>query len=122
MVGAAIAVLVSFPPPEVLLFGWSEGFRALGAAGLVIGLAFGLYTTNKKGRFQPKRRGVLAIVLLASAFLVITLRYFHIKEDAENHFPETVFEFFAIDILVGILLFLVAPAIELLKHAFGRDE
>ena len=120
--GTAVAVLVLFPPPGVVLFGWTEAFRVFGAVGLLIGLVFGLYITNKQGRLQPKRRGVLTIALLASAFLVITFRYFHIKEDAENHFPETLVEFFAINILVGILLFLVAPAIKLVQHSVGRHE
>lgn len=120
--GTAVAVLVLFPPPGVVLFGWTEAFRVFGAFGLLIGLVFGLYITNKQGRLQPKRRGVLTIALLASAFLVITFRYFYIKEDAENHFAETVIEFFAIDILVGILLFLVAPAIKLVRDAVDRHE
>lgn len=120
--GTAVAVLVFFPPPEVLLFGWTEAFRVFGAFGLLTGLAFGRFITNKKGCLQPRRRGVLTIAVLASAFLLITARYFHIKEDAENHFAEVVIEFFAIDILVGILLFLVAPAIKLVREAVDRHE
>jgi hypothetical protein len=123
-VGAAIAILAfGFPPPpKVLLFDWSKAFPGIGAFGLLIGLAFGLYITNKHGRLQPKRKGALTIALLASVFLLVAGRYFQIVGNAENHFPETVVGFFAINILIGILLFLVAPAIKLVRDAFVRHE
>jgi hypothetical protein len=56
------------------------------------------------------------------ALLGLIGRYFSIRPDAENHFFETVVEFFAINILIGILLFLVAPAIKQVRDAFGQGE
>jgi len=116
--GPAIVILVVFPPPKVLLFAWVAAFKIFAAAGLLSGLYFGRNITNKQGRLQPKGKGILAIALLASVLLVVFVRYFHIVEDAENHFPETVVEFFASNILIGILLFLVSPAIRVVTDAF----
>jgi hypothetical protein len=122
--GAAILILVSeFPPPPKVLLGQSEKlFKGIAAAGLLIGLVFGLYTANKRGYLQPKRKGLLIIGLFAAVFLTVTARYFQIVVDTENHYYETVVEFFVINILSGFLLFLVGPAIRLMKGTFGGDE
>ena len=122
--GASVLILVSeFPPsPSVLLNRAEQLFKGSAAAGLLIGLVFGLYVTNKRGYLQPKRRGLLVISLFAAIFLTVTLRYFKILADAENHYYETIGEFFVINILIGLLLFLVGPAIRLMKGTFGANE
>lgn len=121
--GAAVAFLVfEFPPPPVILFEASKVmFKGLGAAGLLIGLVFGLFT-RKAGYFRPKKRAIIALGALAVLFLAFTLRYFHVLEDAENHYYETVIYFFVINILIGLLLFLVGPAMRIALDAFGHEE
>jgi multisubunit Na+/H+ antiporter MnhB subunit len=119
--GGAIATLLLFPAPEVVLFGWSQAFKVIGAAGLIIGVAFG-YIANRKSRPQSNQRGACSIALVALIFLALTARYFHVKEDAENHFSETIIEFFSVHILIGALLFFVAPAIKLMNDAFRRHD
>jgi hypothetical protein len=118
--GAAMAsLLVNFPALPGLVFGESKAFfKGLGAFGLIVGLGFGWYLTNSRGRFRTKREGLLAMVIVAVAFIAVYVRYGNILGDAENNRAEIIGEYFVIDMLVGFLLFVVAPAARLMIEYF----
>lgn len=120
-IGGAIALLIlQRPMPPALLFSESgEMWKIIHGVGLLIGLTVGYYLTNKAGRLQPKKKGLAVIGGVLVAFLSLFIHYRYMRNDAENHAIAITVEFAVIAILIGILLFLAAPAARFLT---GREE
>ena len=111
------AVLVSpVILPSVLDFATKAELILLWSAGLLIGLLVAYHLAGKSLFIRTKRKGVIAVGLLAATLFVLTVRYFRIRPNAENHFYEVVAEVFALGISVGILMFLVGPTLRLASY------
>src|ERR1700735_5546144 len=82
--GAAMTyLLINFPALPGLLFGESKVFfKGLGAFGLIVGLGFGWYLTNRRGQFRTKREGLRAIAIVAVTFIAVNVRSANILGDA----------------------------------------
>ena len=120
-IGSAVILLLSnLPPLPTVLFEDSQAwFKGIGAAGLLFGIGFGAYLTNKEGKLRSKRVGLRLLAVLAVIFLVVHLRYHSVLKDAENHYYETVIEFFLANIVDGTLLFLVIPGVKAVATALS---
>jgi hypothetical protein len=54
---------------------------------------------------------------LVAALAVVSVRYFNsVRTDAENHFYETVLEIVAVNTLIGLLIFMTTPAIDVVVN------
>lgn len=116
--GASVVfLLANFPPAPAVLFSTGKAeFLGLKSAGLLTGVLSGLYLTNKPARLQPKRRAGIVIASLALLFFFLTVFYFSLLDDAENHLTISLLLFFVLNVLIGTLVFLVTPALALIRR------